>query len=396
MNRQLSLDDIIVQNEVATITDRIAFIDECGSFGFDFSKKGTSEYYLICAVIVEKEDIKDLQKKFYEIKKTNGFEKTEIKSSKIGNNDNQRTRIINMLLPIKFKVILLIADKKKFIENSPLTEYKPTFIKYLHRLLYESLYNVYPKLKIIEDEVGTTEFQKSFKKYVENNRPEINLFNDYDFEYTDSKEENLVQLADLVGGTIYKNIENPELNWYEILKGKILAVHRFPNSEEPFWGKVSPEDYKFNKDIYSLSLKCANDFILKNSKSQITSIMMQVAFLRNLLYEVNINPIKYISSKEAIYKIKEFTGLKCTKNQLFRHVVAPLRDSKVILASCNKGYKIPISIDDITMYLNQTHTVVEPMLHRMEVCRNLIIQATKGELDILNDIVFTKYKKYFD
>ena len=90
-----------------------------------------------------------------------------MKSNVIGSNDKQRARIIGQFLPINFRIVLLIADKQKFAENSPLTEYKKSFIKYLHQRLYDTLYHVYPKLSIIEDEVGTTEFQSSFKKYVQ-------------------------------------------------------------------------------------------------------------------------------------------------------------------------------------------------------------------------------------
>ncbi len=84
------------------------------------------------------------------------------------------------------------------------------------------------------------------------------------------------------------------------------------------------------------------------------------------------------------------------RNFLYRRVVAPLRDAGVLIASCPQGYKIPISVDDIVTYLNQTHTIVSPMLYRMGKCRDLILQNTYGNLDILNDPAFVKYKKYFD
>ncbi len=83
-------------------------------------------------------------------------------------------------------------------------------------------------------------------------------------------------------------------------------------------------------------------------------------------------------------------------NYLYRRIIAPLRDAGVILSSCSQGYKIPISVEDITTYINQTHTVVSPMLHRIEICRNLIKQQTSNDLDVLADPAFLKYKKYFD
>ena len=94
--------------------------------------------------------------------------------------------------------------------------------------------------------------------------------------------------------------------------------------------------------------------------------------------------------------MSEYLGVAISKDFLFRRVVAQVRDEGVIIASSKHGYKIPISIDDIVSYLNATHTIVAPMLHRMGICRNLIKQCTNNELDVLDDVAFMKYKKYFD
>ena len=40
--------------------------------------------------------------------------------------------------------------------------------------------------------------------------------------------------------------------------------------------------------------------------------------------------------------------------------------------------------------------IVSPMLHRVEICRNLIKQQTNNALDVLDDPAFLKYKNYFD
>ena len=44
---QLSMDDIAFQEHVNDVIERVAYVDECGSHGFDFSKEGTSKYYLL-------------------------------------------------------------------------------------------------------------------------------------------------------------------------------------------------------------------------------------------------------------------------------------------------------------------------------------------------------------
>lgn len=395
---QLSFDDIEKQQIVLSQPNRTAYIDECGSFGFDFASGGASKHYILCAVIVEDRNLQMLHNAIDVIKKNNGFAQTEMKSSKIGSDNNRRTRIISQLLPIDFRLIVFIADKEAFVKGSPLTEYKKSFIKFLHQRLYDRLYHVYPKLKIIEDETGSTEFQESFKKYIAERRPQYSLLDEYDFDYCDSKNESLVQLADLVAGSINRFlIDSTAPNYLEMLKGKILLTDEFPSKQEPYWGSTTPEECKFDKDIYALSTKCASDFITKNEMIDTDEKRAQVAFLQYLLfYAQNVDPTRYIHSNQLISVLREYTKQKISRNFLYRKVIAPLRDDGVIIASSSHGYKIPISVEDIKTYLNSTHTIVSPMLHRMGICRKLIQQQTGNQLDVLDDPAFLRYKKYFD
>ncbi len=222
---QISFEDLERESILASLPGKTAYIDECGNFGFDFSSVGVSTKYILCAVVAEDSDLPKLHAEVSQVKANNGFPKnTELKSSSIGNNFRRRSKIVSDLLPIKFRVILFVADKQAFVKGRPLTEYRQSFIKYLHQRLYSILYAAYPKLRIIEDQIGSSEFQSSFKEYVKEHRPQ-NLFNEYDFDYTDSKDELFVQLADFIGGTIGKALTEPDSpDYLEILKGKILCI----------------------------------------------------------------------------------------------------------------------------------------------------------------------------
>ena len=395
---QITIDDIMYMEQISAEPSRTAYIDECGSFGFDFTKSGNSKYYLICAIIVKDENVSKLHNAVKNIKQQNGFQNTELKSSSVGNSYNRRNKIFYEFLQIDFKAIVLIANKEEFIQGSPLTEYKPSFIKFLHQRLYDMLYRVYPKLKIVEDEVGSTEFQESFKKYVQEHRPEYNIFNQYDFDYTDSKNESLVQLADFIGGSIYKSLSDvASPDYLEMLKGKVMAIGEFPKKCVPYFATADEKDKVYDRDIYELAIKSAYDFINENKDSEMFEKKMQIALLEYLLFQVHyVNAKKYISSAQLLNHLREQTDEKVRRDFLYRRVIAQLRDSGVLLASSAQGYKIPISVADIVTYLNQTHTVVSPMLHRIEICRNLIKQKTENNLDVLDDYAFLRYKKYFD
>ena len=50
---QISFDELVLQDKIKASPGRTSYIDEYGSFGFDFSTEGASKYYVLCAVIVE-------------------------------------------------------------------------------------------------------------------------------------------------------------------------------------------------------------------------------------------------------------------------------------------------------------------------------------------------------
>ena len=74
---QLSLDDMEKQIIVQSQPNRTAYIDECGSFGFDFTTEGASKYYILCAVVVE--ETKDAKTGHEPGLESNGLESKEDK-----------------------------------------------------------------------------------------------------------------------------------------------------------------------------------------------------------------------------------------------------------------------------------------------------------------------------
>ncbi len=396
MEQQLSFDEIEKERFLASLPGKTAYIDESGGFGFDFTKEQTPKYYILCAIIINNSELSDCHDSFLQVKKTHHLENTELKSSSISDY-KRRNRIMSDLLQLNFNIILLVANKEAFVKDSALTNFKRTFLKFVNQRLYNELYIPYPKLKIVEDETGTKEFQESFKQYVIEHRPQ-NLFSQYDFDFTDSKDEALVQLADFISGSIAKTINDSLApNYIEMLKGKIMHVENFPCLTQPYFGSMLKEHQKYDKEIFDLAIHRARAYIGENEKDKELDKQLQVALLKYLMFQVHyVNSKKYISSNAIIAFLEEYTSNSITKDFLYRKIIAPLRDASVILASCNHGYKIPISTEDIITYLNQTHTVVSPMLNRIEICRRLIKEQTANSLDIFDDKAFIKYKKYFD
>lgn len=392
---QFSFEDMQLAEALTQQPGRTAFIDECGSYGFDFEKEGTSSHYIVCAVIVNNKDISGLEQKVSILRK-NYFGTKEMKSSSIGSNHPRRAKVLTELLQLDFQLIILIADKRSFYEKSPLKDYKKTFVKFLHKKLYDSMYCAYPKLKIVEDEFGSSEFQQGYRKYVCEHRPAENLFNEYDFDYVDSKQSNLVQIADIVAGSVMQHLTDtaaPDI--LRIFRSRIVGVVYFPEVFSPYIVSTG-ENSEFDEAIYQLAYKCATDYIEKNKDIESDEIRLRVLFLRFLLYNVQIcNSTQFVYSGELVQHLSQISERKVTKDFLYRRIIAPLRDDGVIIASSVHGYKIPTSVEDIRTYINQTVTVVGPMLSRIGKCRELIKKQTNSKLDILGDTSLSGYQRFF-
>lgn len=392
---QLTFEDIENAKRISLEPGRTAFLDESGCFGFDFDSQGVTPYYIVCAVIVKNKNITSIEKRIDEIRNSL-FGGSEMKSSKIANNHKRRSIVLMELLNLDFNLILLIANKKLFIENSPLKEYKKSFIKFLHQKLYEAMYSTYPKLKIIEDEHGNTEFQRGFKDYVIKHRSEYNLFDEYDFGFVNSKNSNIVQIADIIAGSVMQNYLDDEApNVLNIFKGKIVEIVNFP----PAYQIYSPDnnsDNKYDSAVYNLAVKCANDYIERHKKEKNIEINLRVHFLRYILFKARMyEDSSYIYADKIIKVLRDISDINVKKDYLYRRIIAPLRDEGIIIASSSHGYKIPKSLSDISAYINQTVTVVGPMLSRIEKCRKQILKFTDSELDILNDHSLANYRRYF-
>lgn len=392
---QISFDDLSYLENISKLPGRSAFIDECGSFGFDFCKEGVSTHYVVCAVIVNNKDIGGIEQKIEEIQR-NKFGGSEMKSSSISDNHHRRINILTELLMLDFSLIILIADKQAFHENSPLTNYKGTFVKYLHRLLYDSMYCAYPKLKIVEDEYGTSEFQKGYRQYIRTNRPALNLFDDYDFDYVDSKNSNIVQIADIIAGSVMQHIIDTNApDALKLFQSRIRDVICFPKVFTPKSEKIGDDSY-YDAQIYNLAHKRALNYIEQNRNDLSEEVRLRSLFLRLLLFSAeNFGESQYIYAGKIVQELSDLSETKVTRDFLYRRIVAKLRDEDVLIASSSHGYKIPTCTEDIRTYIAQTDTVVSPMLARIGKCRSLISKETDGKLDILNAAEFQGYKRYF-
>jgi len=375
------------------IMDRfLAYLDESGGHGFEFSKEGTSTHFVICAILIDNISNITLTEEFEKIKlKYNPT--SEIKSSRIGGNEKVRLKLLNEIKSLEFKFYCLVIDKRHILPESGL-RYKEVFYKFLYGILYNNLFRTFRNLSIIADEMISDEFMQGFKNYVLKNHT-VDLFHQDTFEFKNGKTTTLLQLADLIGGTVNRYYSNKsDINVKELLSEKFLGEIIWPQNYKPYTIDESEIIDEYKDIIAELSILRIDSYLNKYRGTKELIIQKRLFFLNYLksIFLYN-SKTRYIFTDEIIDHIEKLTGERI-KEQFFRQqIVGPLRTEGILISSNSKGYKIPCSMADILAFFNLSSRIIHPMLYRLKMTNDALIQATNGKLDILNNPEFDYLRK---
>ncbi|MCO6026535.1 DUF3800 domain-containing protein [Prevotella cerevisiae] len=381
----------------------LAYIDECGAYGFDFTKSGNSPCFIVCAILINEGD-----KEFVDSQLTNirnkYFSGTEIKSNHIKGNHKRRIKILSEVIKLPFTIVALVVDKTTVFADYGITKNKKTFYKFINQLLYNELRGPFANLTITSDEVGENDFCREFLKYVQVHRKQISLFDQEIFSLKNSKEVNGVQLADLIAGTlsyIYdankKKSVPQNIDYFKILTKNISNIAFFPQSYDENMFEHKEGDSHYSQEIAMLTYRKAKSFIDDHQKSTDEDISRQVFVLRYLMFRFKYNYLrKYIPTKELIKSLRNM-GYEMKSEQMFRsRVIAKLRDNGVIISSSPKGYKLPSSESEITDYYQHVNGVVLPMIHRLDICNKYLKEETTNKIDYIDKLEFRTLKNILE
>jgi hypothetical protein len=363
-----------------------AHIDEFGTNSIAVEKDGVSSHFLICATIIKGENLTTGQKIIDQVRNTH-FQGSEIKSSKVKRTQHtRRLTILNDLNEIDFTIYVIVVDKKEI--NSEGLSIKQSFYKYFNKLLVTDLTRINNKITFIADQIGTAEYQKSFKEYIKNEVTQYDLFNETKlFEFSDSKENNLVQLSDFIVGSLAKSFDTKHFQensseYLTLLKDK-LNVRFWPNNIKNYL-RTDNISENFDPKIAGLSLTLVKDYIAKNEKKIETDITAQVYLLKYFMLIQKVSPHYFIQTHELMDKLTNEIGLVYSERLFRKNIIGNLRDNNVIIVSSNSGgYKLPVNKSDLTEFVNRYNSILQPMLSRMKKCRDSILLGSMNEIDIL-------------
>jgi len=377
-----------------------AFTDESGNFGWDLSKNGVSVKFIVSSIIVKEGDLDNLRNQVEGIRRTY-FQTGEMKSSGIGKNHERRKGILADLLHLPFNIFAVVISKED-ITQYPGLHYKKSFYKFMNNIVHKELRKAFKVLTIVADEIGGTDYMRSFSKYVAEREDIPNLLSEADFFFEKSHNDVLIQLADLISGTLSHQFDKSlhddgSPDYYRMLRRKIIRIEYYPKKIDSYILENNALIGEFDKDIAELCFRQAKIYIDKNENKGEPDEEARVATVKYLLFKfMNENLNKYTPTSELRNQL-EFMEIGKVSTRFFRaKIIAKLRDSGVIIGSSSAGYKIPTKERELYEFININNNIIMPILHRLKICRDLVKLGTSNELDLFDNTEYRSLQRFFD
>lgn len=200
----------------------LVFIDESGDSGFKTNLGSSITFVLVCILFEDELEAEKTAVAIKELKRSLKFsDKTEFKFS--GSKKKVRLAFLKTIKPYKFKVRALVVTKNKIISHQ-LQNNKNSFYSYFVKMILKHSGGRIVNAKIRIDGSGNRYFRRSFLTYLrkELNNKEVKVTKN--IKMVDSKTNVLIQMADMIAGTVrrYKeeNKSDAEEYW-NLIAGKV-------------------------------------------------------------------------------------------------------------------------------------------------------------------------------
>lgn len=203
----------------------LVLIDESGCPGFKLAK-GSTPYFVVGMVIFKDlAQAESASKTIAELKQLLKIN-PEFKFSKT--RSEIKDKFFDSISQFNFEVMALVIDKSR-LYSSKLRNSTDAFYNYFLKTLMQHDNNILQNASIKIDGSGDKEFKKALTAYL---RQSIGQNKIKKFKFSNSRNDNLIQLADMIVGAIARSYSEKRTNgsrWLNILKknGKIKNIWDF-------------------------------------------------------------------------------------------------------------------------------------------------------------------------
>lgn len=196
------------------------WIDESGDCGFKFDK-GSSRFLVIVAVYTNSDE-DAIVKAIEMLKAQQGLDGLfEFKFSRCRNRLKESCLRVIASLPLSYKAI--VVDKKDL--NAPGLQFHPheLYCEAVRRLFYDNDPPLKEAVLILDEatmKIHAKEFQGTLKKYLSKNIVSK-------IRQVRSTSNLMVQIADMVAGSIFRAHEKGDDQWYQMIRHKEKIIITF-------------------------------------------------------------------------------------------------------------------------------------------------------------------------
>ena len=351
--------------------------DEFGTSSMNLQAQNEVSHFVYSAIVVSESNLN----KAYEVRdyiSKNFFQGQKIRSkSRAVKKIDKRLKALQYLSNnLDFKIYTVVVDKSK-IESEGL-QIKEVFYKYFQKIFASNIISDYQLFEIYVDELISEKYKQEMYSYLNKHLSIQSLFSNY--KMVDDKDEVLVQLADLVAGSLgrvfaHSHYVKEASDIIDALIGKMTPPEYFP-----YRYQVPSASKSLNSPSGLVTRFVINDVIIyisQNSKSD-----PKVDLLKFLYFCFRINPNQLVD----VHSIQGSLS-RLHKNITVEQIRTLIRDLRydgilVVTAAGRSGYKLAKDESDISAYFNHYLNYVKPMLRKMEVASNKL-----KKLDVDNHLM---------
>lgn len=175
----------------------LVFIDESGDPGFKLVQ-GSSPVFVLAMVLFSSNKQAELASKAIAKARIDYRIKPEFKFNKC--HSNAKDGFFDAVYPFDFKVRAIIVDKNVIVSNQ-LKSTTAKFYNYFTKLLLHHDGGALENARVRIDGCGSRHFKRELGTYL---RKELSKGKLHSVKYEDSIKNNLIQLADMASGAIYR------------------------------------------------------------------------------------------------------------------------------------------------------------------------------------------------